>query len=763
MTAIHSAPFRLALGAALCGMALAAHGDAVPFREPGIQVYEIAAPPASPAAAFRGPDWIPARPRSGGARVELGRRVVLRLTHPPASGTPPLPSGLRVRRQVDSLTWILEAPDAPTAIAAAADLSQRRDVSVAVPTQRRASLRRHFDYAPAPDDRYFPLQYSLQTSRPTAAFAPAGADLRVRSAWPVTRGAHVVVGVADDGIDPGHPDLAPRLADAGRNFLAPPADGAPLGDVVYHGTAVAGLIAATGDNGIGISGVAPEAGLSSWVIFDEDGKMPDDAGMADTFEHDSQRVGIQNHSWGNSDFLFVGRRLLEDEAIGRAVATGRGGRGVVFVRSAGNTRDTDFNFNSGSGDANLDGYANDPRQIAVAAVTEAGRYASYSTPGACVLVAAPSGDLRTGSPGLVTTDRVGAAGLNTLVDPGDPSGADYLAGSRRFSGTSGSAPQVAGCVALLLSANPDLTWWEVPQILALSARQTDPADPDLRTNAAGFRISHNTGFGVPDAGAAVRLARAWVRQESPVEVRQRLNSVRPIPDGVTGGTPGGVSYEFPISQALAVQHVQVAVRWDHARARDIEVLLTSPGGTVSRLLRPGSAAEPVPLDWTFHSVLHLGESSRGTWRVDFLDHRSGISGRVDSVEVVLTGRAIEDADADGLDDRWEDAMLQSRSHGAGDDPDHDGWTNAAEQMAGTHPRVRETALVASLFLPATNGERPRLSWPSNGAESFEIWGTTDAGRPFTRITNAPGSFPESAWFLPALESFQVLQVRTVPE
>jgi len=48
-----------------------------------------------------------------------------------------------------------------------------------------------------------------------------------------------------------------------------------------------------------------------------------------------------------------------------------------------------------------------------------------------------------------------------------------------------------------------LTCRDVQQILILSSRHFDLADPDLRTNGAGFRFSHNVGFGVPDAGRAV--------------------------------------------------------------------------------------------------------------------------------------------------------------------------------------------------------------------------------------------------------------------
>ena len=71
--------------------------------------------------------------------------------------------------------------------------------------------------------------------------------------------------------------------------------------------------------------------------------------------------------------------------------------------------------------------------------------------------------------------------------------------------------------------------------------------------------------------------------------------------------------------------------------------------------------------------------------MDFFDHRSGVTGHVNAVELILTGRRIEDTDADGLDDRWEEATLHTRSFGPADDPDHDGYNNAMEQAMGTLP------------------------------------------------------------------------------
>src|SRR5206468_4465549 len=121
--------------------------------------------------------------------------------------------------------------------------------------------------------------------------------------------------------------------------------------------------------------------------------------------------------------------------------------------------------------------------------------------------------------------------------------ADYCFDSTGFSGTSASAPQISGLAALILSANPALTYRDVQQILILSARHFDLADPDLKTNGAGFRVSHNVGFGVPDAGQAVALARSWLNRPSVTNVTLTTANLQGIPDDglrllITNSDPG---------------------------------------------------------------------------------------------------------------------------------------------------------------------------------------------------------------------------------
>src|SRR5262249_16610943 len=150
-----------------------------------------------------------------------------------------------------------------------------------------------------------------------------------------------------------------------------------------------------------------------------------------------------------------------------AVTQGRSSRGVVMVRSAGNDR-------ASLTRADDDGYSADPRAITVAAVRIDGRAASYSEPGACVLLGAPSGDVDLNPSGLFSTALLGTDGANAIsYFPPNQDLSGYVFNSLGFTGTSAAAPHIAGIAALLLAANPNLAWRDVQQILILAARHFD--------------------------------------------------------------------------------------------------------------------------------------------------------------------------------------------------------------------------------------------------------------------------------------------------
>ncbi len=543
--------------------------------------YRIETPTAAK-QGVAGPQWLRAgREGSGGFSGQIGSRVVLRLKDPANAERLLAGRGLRIEEQLLGDFLVLRAADAAGAAREAQFLSQVDGVLACWPEMKRASAR-HFPYAPAPDDPYFHTendagidgQWHLENR--DLSGARAGIDLNVRGAWAFTRGENVIVGVADDGVELNHPDfINVGAADLHFNFTLDAPGGFPAASSQNHGTCVAGLIVAEGGNGEGVTGVAPGARFASMPIFDSRDYVATGVELAKAFGYESNRVVIQNHSWGNSSVGLLEPSLLEQMSVSNAATLGRNGFGVVFVRSGGNNR-------GNNGNTNDDGYANHPLAIAVAAIRDDGRAATYSNPGACLLVGAPSGDDDTRT--LTTTDRIGNIGYNRSLNQGEDN--NYVYGSTGFSGTSGAAPQISGIVALLLSANPGLALRDAQQILIHSARQTDPADPDLEANAAGFQFSHNSGFGVPDAGQAVRLARNWINRPEAVEVVHSSRTSVPIPDDALRVTlPGATGAVASIPSTPGVGPVP-----------------DNPTATVP-LVDLGQALEPIQQDLTGKAAL----------------------------------------------------------------------------------------------------------------------------------------------------------------
>ena len=470
------------------------------------------------ALAPHSPQWLRAWPlEARGAPVQFSSRVALALRAPTDPEALLGSSSLKVARVLGGNLFILQASDAWTAANEAQRLAGLPEVAACYPVMRPL-IRKRAAYAPRPNDPFFAEQWNLENR--AADGTTLGLDLNVRAAWPVTRGGGTVMAVADDGVELSHPELVRRAAnDLHFNFLTGDTNALPSGPDDNHATAVAGLALAENNNGRGIAGVAPEAQLASWKIFLSNGVVTDEQEM-DMYQYRADVVSVQNHSWGHGSISQQALTLLQDRGISNAVTLGRQGRGVVMVRAGGDGRGFMLN-------ANDDGYASDPRVIAVAAVRLNGRATTSGSPGACLLVAAPGGDTND-SRAIFTTDRQGpTAGYNTNVYANDL--ADYVSSSE-ISGTSLAAPQIAGLAALLLSANPNLTVRDVQLILVLSARHFDLADPDVRANGAGLQVSHNVGFGVPDAGQAVWLARGWSNRPPLSNIVVSTSAPQAVPD-----------------------------------------------------------------------------------------------------------------------------------------------------------------------------------------------------------------------------------------
>jgi len=263
-----------------------------------------------------------------------------------------------------------------------------------------------------------------------------GADLHAGAAWALTTGlGQALVAVIDTGIDYYHPELEVNvwvnpgeipgngidddvngyIDDVnGYDFVSDDAD--PMDDQ-GHGTHVAGIIGAVGDNNVGVAGVCWRARMMALKAFDDRGQ----ASISDVVVaiHYAIRAGarIINASWGDYE-----KSLALGEAVNEALRAG-----VVFVAAAGN----------GSSETALYPAAY-PGVVAVAATDRNDRRSRFSSYGEHVSLAAPG-------------DRIYSTLPNNLYD--------YL------SGTSMAAPFVTGVAALFAELNPGLPASDLSRVL----------------------------------------------------------------------------------------------------------------------------------------------------------------------------------------------------------------------------------------------------------------------------------------------------------
>jgi len=200
-----------------------------------------------------------------------------------------------------------------------------------------------------------------------------------------------------------------------------------------HGTHTAGTIAATGNNGTGVTGVNWKVSLMAVKIFDDQGNSASANAIAAAIRYSANNgARVSNNSWGGGSY---------SSAIYSAVAYAQS-KGQIFVAAAGNDSMNTDNSRYGNWPANFDL----DNVISVAATTSTGSLASYSNYGTTnVDIAAP-----------------GSSVLSTWTG----------GGYKSISGTSMATPHVTGAIALMLASNSKLTAAQIKSRLIAGADQS---------------------------------------------------------------------------------------------------------------------------------------------------------------------------------------------------------------------------------------------------------------------------------------------------
>ncbi len=479
-----------------------------------------------------------------------------------------------------------------------------------------------------PNDPLFLNQWHLRNTGQVETIIE-GNDANAVWAWDFVTGAGVNILVVDAGVQMTHEDLkAHVISSLGNDVIGADSDPSPYTGE-SHGTCVAGVAAAVGDNSIGVTGVAYNANIIPvrYITSDPDAQAQSDALSAAAANYlvseqstDSQAM-INTNSWGYYPGALHGVGGLSRAALSYGTTYGRNGKGVIYLWAGGNFREYEDN-------SNYSGLTTSRYTISVAASGGDGVYSYYSNPGASLLVNAPSGAYENGASSGVYT-----ALTTTTID-------GY---TDVFDGTSAATPVVAGVVALMLERNPNLSWRDVQHILVETAQKNDPTDDGWFTNGAGYHFNHNYGFGRVDATAAVDAATSWlnVPAYTSLPTLNSLYETNALPAAIPDNSPSGVSAKVSVStdESFSTEHVELKVYIDHANAGDLTVSLISPSGTESILSAPHSWTQNGIRGWTFMTVANWGEDPTGDWTVKAVDSKSGTTGTLQSFELTIYGYA----------------------------------------------------------------------------------------------------------------------------
>ncbi len=472
-------------------------------------------------------------------------------------------------------------------------------------------------------------------------------------------GSGVEIAIIDSGLEIKHEDLVKNVIFNGSYNFGHASnnkgrhDTTATGSDGDHGTSVAGIAAARGNNTIGVFGVAPKARLRGFNLLTTQSLDAELAALgfqnsvANFVGMKSSSVSVFNKSYGrnpNIPQLENAEQLGLDNILG-AMKLGteqlRQGKGALYIKAAGNEYEGGAVFSDAycsqsirrgvtCYNANQEFTHITPFQIVVGAFNAKGKRASYSNTGSALWISGAGGEFGNLSPAMMTVDKSGCdegysknptdSGPNTAFNRGtidENIGCNYYSA---FNGTSSATPTISGAIALILSANPSASWSDVKYILAKTARKINPNLAEVTMtlggntqvieqkwieNNAGFNFSNEFGFGALDIIASVSLAEQ--REQSQTHVGRLINYQQPeqnyttlntIPDASSTGLAKSINvFATGLTTVESVELIidisaitASATRIDNKiDASDYLIELTSPAGTKSIVMTPFNA------------------------------------------------------------------------------------------------------------------------------------------------------------------------------